>query len=303
MRRSTAALIISVLFHLLILLLFFLLGIYTPEAKKERPKAEKRIKVSLKERPKTKNEALVKNKVKEPPIAPPMPKGKQLKKLVKKPVRLPPHPKPVERPKPITKQPVTRKEPPKPVTKQPPRPKEPSKKRPAPRPTPKKVVSIKEVNLTKAPKKPESNRLYAMLSKAQRPDETSKQKRVTKTRSSLINEDMKEAYGDVFGKLSAGEQKYILDNQEIMRRITQEVLTRVGRVNIPNNLRINSSNIIEFDLYPNGDISEVRFIKKSGFYVLDDTTTETIEYAYSRYPRPDQKTLIRYKVGYFLRGY
>ena len=88
-----------------------------------------------------------------------------------------------------------------------------------------------------------------------------------------------------------------------MRRITQQVLNRVGRVNIPNDLRVNRINVIEFYLHPNGDMTDFRFLKKSGFYILDDTTKETIEYAYSKYPRPEQKTLIRYKVGYYLRGY
>lgn len=308
MRRSTAALVISVLLHIIILLLFFLLSIYSPEIKKSSPKKEQRMKVSLKERPKVTKESFEKNKVKPTEIAPPMPKGKQLEKLVKEHVTLPPRPKPVERPKPITKQPVKRKEPPRPVVKKPVRPKEQPKPKPPKKstralPPKKKTVATTEVNQTKVPKKKESNKLYAMLSKAQRPEKTSANQKVTKTRSSRVSENIKEAYGDAFGKLSEGEQKYILDNQEIMRRITQEVLTRVGRVNLPNNLRVNASNIIEFDLYPNGDISEIRFIDKSGFYILDDTTKETIEYAYSRYPRPDQKTLIRYKVGYYLRGY
>ncbi len=127
-------------------------------------------------------------------------------------------------------------------------------------------------------------------------------KQTTKQKKQLIS-SIKDAYGESFGELSPGEQKYILDNQEIMRRITQQVLNRVGRVNIPRDMRVNSSNIVEFYLYPNGDITEIEFIDKSNFYILDDTTKETIEYAYSKYPRPKQKTRIRYKVGYYLRGY
>lgn len=293
MKRSTAALIISILFHILILLTFFLLGMFAPEIKKVKPK-EERIKVSLKERPTATKDALVKNKEKEPDTAPPMPKGKQLKELVKEPISMPPEPKPVVKPKPITQQPVKRKEPPKP---------KPPKETTRPLPSKIKQVPVTEANLTKPPEKKESSKLYAMLSKSAKSEDSASKQKVTKTRSSRINENIKEAYGDVFGKLSEGEQKYILDNQEIMRRITQEVLNRVGGVNIPNNLRVNTSNIIEFYLFPNGDISEVKFINKSGFYILDDTTKETIEYAYSRYPRPDQKTLVRYKVGYYLRGY
>ncbi len=88
-----------------------------------------------------------------------------------------------------------------------------------------------------------------------------------------------------------------------MRRITQQVLSRVARVNLPRDMNVNRTNVIEFYLHPNGDMTDFKFLKKSGYYVLDDTTKETIEYAYSRYPRPNEKTLIRYNVFYNLARY
>ena len=121
--------------------------------------------------------------------------------------------------------------------------------------------------------------------------------------NSNISQNIKKLYGEEFGKLTPGQQQYILDNQEIMRRITQQVLNRVARVNIPHDLHVNKSNTIEFYLHPNGDMSDFRFISKSGYYILDDTTKETIEYAYSRYPRPKETTLIRYNVYYNLARY
>jgi len=88
-----------------------------------------------------------------------------------------------------------------------------------------------------------------------------------------------------------------------MRRITQQVLNRVARVNLDRNLNVNRSNVIEFYLHPNGDMSDFKFLSKSGYYTLDDITKETIEYAYSKYPRPKEKTLIRYNVYYHLAKY
>lgn len=276
----------------------------TSEIKPPQKKKEQRIKVSLKENPKAKKESLEKNKIKNPKIAPPMPKGKQLKELVKKPLlkqpKKPIKPKPINKPKPKPK--------PKPVKKTEPIPsekpyipvKKPEKK-PVKKPV-KKPEKVEDKNVTKKPPK-EHNKLYSFLSQEVEPEKEQEDTQKRTKRESRISQDIKEAYGDTFGELSEGEQKYILDNQEIMRRITQQVLNRVGGVNLPNNLRVNEENIIEFYLYPNGDISDIKFVKRSGFYILDDTTKETIEYAYSRYPRPKQKTLIRYKVGYYLRGY
>ena len=294
MNRSTAAFLIALMFHLILIMLFLLLGFYTPKVEKKAPPKEHRIKVSLKERPKVTKDAAMKNRAK-PTKQKLMPKGKQLKKIVKKP--------PIKyKPKPSVK-------PQKPVTKIEQKKTEPKKPKVSPVPPEKPYIPIKKIpvvkvdeNKTKPPKK-EHSQLYSMLSKKVDVTPTEeKTVRTAKRESKLLN-NIKDAYGETFGELTPGEQKYILDNQEVMRRITQQVLNRVGRVNIPRDMRVNSDNIVEFYLYPNGDISDIKFIKKSNFYILDDTTKETIEYAYSKYPRPQQKTRIRYKVGYYLRGY
>lgn len=151
-----------------------------------------------------------------------------------------------------------------------------------------------------APK--EHAKLYKFLSKSDNSEANQQSTSSSNQRSSQVDQDVKELYGSKFAQLSPGEQKYILDNMEIMRRITQETLNRVGSVNIPNNLRVNSMNIIEFNLHPNGDMTDFRFLYNSNYYILDDTTRETIQYAYSKYPRPQQTTLIRYRVYYNLRG-
>ncbi|MEA2110603.1 MAG: hypothetical protein U9P71_01010 [Campylobacterota bacterium] len=286
MKRSISALFLAILLHVILLLLFFAITLFVPHKPKEVPQEERRVKVSLKERPEVKKEALVKNK-EVPKKALPLPKGKQLKKIIKKPLIKPK--KPLELPKkrdPLKKRPINKKSVNKPI-----------KSKPKIEPLPPKKPYVK---IPKPPK--ESSELYAMLSKPSKykSKETAKHDQQSKSR---INQDIDELYGDVFGDLSAGEQKYILDNQEVMRRITQKVLNRVGSVNLKGDLRVNTSNIIEFYLYPNGDITDIKFINKSGYFILDHTTKETIEYAYAKYPRPDQKTLIRYKVGYYLRGY
>jgi outer membrane biosynthesis protein TonB len=293
MSRSTAAFLIALMFHLLIILVFLLLGFYAPELEKKAPPQEHRIKVSLQERPEVTKDAALKNKSK-PTEEKLMPKGKQLKEITqeqfKKYV-----PKPQVKPQP-------------PVTKIEPKEAKPLKPKSEPLPPEKPFITVarepvvkRDENRTKSPE--EHAKLHALLSKPVKATPQEQQVRQSAKRESKLLNNIKDAYGETFGELSPGEQKYILDNQEIMRRITQEVLNRVGRVNIPNDLRVNSFNIVEFDLYPNGDISEIRFIEKSNFYILDDTTKETIQYAYSKYPRPEQKTRIRYKVGYYLGGY
>ncbi|EQB34480.1 hypothetical protein M947_10765 [Sulfurimonas hongkongensis] len=301
MNRSSFALFVALLIHLLLLLIFWFLGTILSDVKKPQQKdEEKKIKISLKEMPKREKEiGEVEKKVEpEPMKAPPMPKGSQLKEIVKPPVKYEPK-KPHTEPK--------LNPPPKPKVKPKPQPKPQPKIEPLPPTKPYIPLLAKEdKNTTKEPEKKEIKKpedpLYALLAQ----DKSSKEAKVEEKktyRGSSINQNIKELYGDEFGKLSEGQQKYILDNQEIMRRITQQVLTRVASVNLSRDLNVNRVNVIEFYLHPNGDMSDFRFLKKSGFYVLDDTTKETIEYAYARYPRPKEKILIRYNVFYNLAGY
>jgi len=131
-------------------------------------------------------------------------------------------------------------------------------------------------------------------------DEQQTKQSVKTANQTAINQNIRELYGAKFDKLSLNQQQYILDNQEIMRRITQKVLNRVASVNLKSNMHVNTYNVVEFYLHPNGDISDFKFLTKSGYFELDDTTKETIEYAYSQYPRPKEKTLIRYNVFFNL---
>ena len=290
LNRSSFALFVALLIHLLFLLLFWILGTFTPEIQKPK-KEENKIKISLKEMPKKMKDQGVEKAKKTPPpeIAPPMPKGSQLDKLAdKQPVEYKPE-QPVKTPtlnkpkidKPVEK-PTQKIEPLPPI-----------------KPYIPLLAKKEELNTTKEKKQEDP---MAWLSEDRTKDEV-KQEKTKTTAGSNISNDVKELYGDKFGELTQGQQKYILDNQEIMRRITQQVLNRVARVNLKDNLNVNRSNVVEFYLHPNGDMTDFKFLSTSGYYVLDDTTKETIEYAYSRYPRPTEKTLIRYNVYYNLARY
>ena len=165
---------------------------------------------------------------------------------------------------------------------------------------PKKAKKIPTLNQPKIKSKNDDPLAWMLL------DKSDKEKKMLKkkvTNGGNISQDIKELYGEEFGKLTLGQQQYIIDNQEIMRRITQQILSRVARVNLPRDLNTNRSNVIEFYLHPNGDMTDFKFLSKSGYSVLDNTTKETIEYAYSRYPRPKEKTLIRYNIYYHLAKY
>ncbi|WP_428739642.1 hypothetical protein [Sulfurimonas sp.] len=271
---------------------FWLLATYTPELKQTKHPQEKKIKISLKELPKKyKDSGLTKEKIPEPKMAPPMPKGSQLEKIVQQQVKLNPQ-QPMKTPTLNQPKKVEQKV---------------EKKTPKTEPIPPNkpyipLLAKEDVNKTKEIKKETQKDPLAWMHEDKSTNEI-KQKKKTYANGGNLSQNIQELYGEEFGKLSPGQQQYILDNQEIMRRITQQVLNRVARVNLPRDLQVNKYNVVEFYLHPNGDISDFKFLTKSGIYVLDDTTKETIEYAYSKYPRPKEKTLIRYNVYYHLANY
>lgn len=273
---SLYAFIIALLVHFIILLLLILLDQFKPvppppsQAKKPSEPNEERFRLSIKENPNVTKEAIVKNNI--PKTAPtlPIPRGEQ---LVKESQALP---------KPLPTKPMP------PV--------------PEPIPEPKKgyerhvAKSVADIERKPQPKKEFS--LHDSLSKADPDAHENLSRSFTK-----LSDSVQKLYGDKFNELSEGEQKYILDNQEVMRRITQNVLDRYGRSRIPDNVRTNDTNMIEFYLHPDGSISDLHFLKNTQLSILNDTTKEVIELAYSKYPRPQQKTLIRYRVWYNLTGY
>jgi len=293
LNRSYFALFVAILIHILLLLFFWVLGTTTPETKKEQKPKENKIKVSLKEMPKKfKDSGETKEPLKkEPVMAPPMPKGSQLKELTQ----------PAKKP-PIKYEPKKEefdKTPPKTATKlNKPEKKEEPKREPMPKtePLPPTKPYIPLAPEEEKKKKDPMGFLYEDKSAQEAKEKSTKQA----VGSNVGNADLRELYGDEFGKLTPGQQKYLIDNQEIMRRITQEILNRIARVNLRHDMNVNKVNIVEFYLHPNGDMTDFKFLQPSGYQILDTTTQETIEFAYSRYPRPDEKILVRYNVFYNL---
>lgn len=280
---SVYAFIIATLIHLMAFFTFLLLDKIVPMPQETPPEEEQRFKVSLKERPSVHQEAALPNTQPKLEKVRPIPRGEQLEKFIQS--------------APVPQQQMIKKESPTPSITATTKPQE-SKSEPVTEPkkaferhTAKEVAKIERV-----PKKE-----FNLFDKLSTPDGSAQT--VSQSSASKVSDNIHRLYGDKFNELSEGEQKYILDNQEVMRRITQGVLDRYGRSRIPDNIRINDTNMIEFYLHPDGSISDLHFLKNSQLSILDSTTKDVIELAYSRYPRPAQKTLIRYRVWYNLTGY
>ncbi|PAF41477.1 energy transducer TonB [Helicobacter sp. 11S03491-1] len=109
--------------------------------------------------------------------------------------------------------------------------------------------------------------------------------------------DIDELYGEEFGDLGSAQKDFIKNNLREIGRITQNYLEYPRTAAY---LGQDGQNAVEFYLHPNGDISNLRILTKSGSIILDKNTLKTIEIAYKDYPRPSVTTLIRIRVRYFM---
>lgn len=103
-------------------------------------------------------------------------------------------------------------------------------------------------------------------------------------------------YGEEFFDLSPGEQHYIIDNLQRIRKLNEIVGTRLLRERPDEEIDPSDSNVVEFYLHPDGTISDLHLQKNRIGTMLDELTLQTIALAHPRYPKPEQTTLIRIRV-------
>jgi len=104
-------------------------------------------------------------------------------------------------------------------------------------------------------------------------------------------------YGEEYNSFTKVQKVFLQNNLKDIGRITQQYL-RYPSIAI--RMRQQGMNIIEFVLYPNGDISTPLLTSSSGSNPLDKNTVRTIEIAYKDYPRPKEPTKIKIYVIYKL---
>ncbi len=103
-------------------------------------------------------------------------------------------------------------------------------------------------------------------------------------------------YGEEFFNLSAGEQHYIVDNLQRIRKLNEIVGTRLLRERYNDDVDPLDNNVVEFTLHPDGSISDLHLEKNRIGTPLDELTLQTVTLAHPKYPKPAQDTKIRIRV-------
>lgn len=114
---------------------------------------------------------------------------------------------------------------------------------------------------------------------------------------------VRQLYGTEYLQFTATQKKFIKDNLDEIQKITQRTLTRRGYPRGAGETGQEGTNIVSFNLHPNGDISNLRLKSGTGYRALDENSVTLIKVAYKDYPYPSTTTKIVFHVHYSIYGY
>jgi TonB family protein len=105
-------------------------------------------------------------------------------------------------------------------------------------------------------------------------------------------------YGSSYSRMSAVQRRFIDENLRRILQISQRTLNYLGYPREAARFGEQGTNVVEFWLHPNGDISGLRLRRRLNSSSLNRQTIEVIKTAYMHYPRPKVKTKIIIYVRY-----
>ncbi len=120
---------------------------------------------------------------------------------------------------------------------------------------------------------------------------------------SYPNNKIKKLYGASFGQFTPTQKKFIENNLDTIQAITQRTLSQRGYPKGAGRTGQEGTNVVSFNLHPNGDISDLRLKTRIGYRALDENTLSLIRVAYMDYPYPTTTTRIVFYVTYSINGY
>lgn len=114
----------------------------------------------------------------------------------------------------------------------------------------------------------------------------------------ILTQSYIKLYGEEFNSFTKVQKVFLQKSLKTIGQITQQYLEYP---NIAIRLLLEGKNIIEFDLYKNGDIKNLKITTSSGHSFFDKATMDAIKSAYKDYPKPKEKTKIKIYVNYIIR--
>lgn len=122
-----------------------------------------------------------------------------------------------------------------------------------------------------------------------------------KNQPQSVREDINRLYGEAFGDMSKQEQDYVINSYKLNGEVFQYYANRVGYPPIAAHFNQQGAGIVEFYLYPDGSISDIKIVKSSSFSEIDNSIKHIVDLAAKDLKRPPTKVRVRLQGNYFLR--
>ena len=110
-----------------------------------------------------------------------------------------------------------------------------------------------------------------------------------------VTQSYLDLYGEEFNTFTKIQKVFLKKHLKNIGLITQKYMVYPD---VSARTRQHGTNIVEFTLYPNGDISKVILSSSSGYEALDNSSLRTIQIAFIEYPKPKKPTKIKIYMMY-----
>lgn len=117
---------------------------------------------------------------------------------------------------------------------------------------------------------------------------------------SVIKNFLLDIYGHSFNYLNKEEKDYLARNYMLNVRIFQHNADILGYPNIAARFNLEGQPIVEFTLFPDGNISDIIYIRESKINSIDESIKKIIELSIKDLARPNTPIRIRLQGNYFI---
>ncbi len=119
----------------------------------------------------------------------------------------------------------------------------------------------------------------------------------------ILQEELVKLYGTELQKMSKEEKDYLAESYFLNGEVFQQTANRMGYPKLAAYLKQKGKGIIEFTLYPDGHIDNIKIIKSTSYEALDDSMREVVELSAKNLKRPPKPIRIRLGGNYDIKEY
>ncbi len=118
-----------------------------------------------------------------------------------------------------------------------------------------------------------------------------------------VHNDLLQLYGTELQNMTKEEKDYLAESYFLNGEVFQQTADRMGYPKLAAYLKQQGVGLIEFILYPDGHVDNIKILQSTKSETLDDSMRQTIEQSAKNLKRPPKPIRIRLRGHYNLQAY